>query len=73
MEQTQFLRMLFKVLRLPQQKKRKKKNDFEVSHFEVIRLVLIAFMEFIHINKVVMWFINRIFVVSLLLLVLVLL
>ena len=43
------------------------------SHFEVILLVLVAFIEFIHINKVAMWFINRIFVVSLLLVVLVLL
>ena len=36
------------------------KIDFEVSHLEVILLVLIAFMEFIHINEVVMWFINKI-------------
>ena len=37
----------------------KKKIDFEVSHLEVILLhvVLIAFMEFIHNNEVVMWFI----------------
>ena len=38
----------------------KKKFDFEISHLEVILLVLVAFMEFIHINEVVMWFINKI-------------
>ena len=37
-----------------------KKIDFEVSHLEVILLVLVVFMEFIHINEVVMWFINKI-------------
>ena len=34
----------------------KKKIDFEISHLEVILLVLVAFMEFIHINEVVWWF-----------------
>ena len=33
---------------------------YDVSHFEVIPLVLVALMEFIHINEVVMWFINKI-------------
>ena len=50
-----------------------KKNYFEVSHLEVIPLVLVAFMEFIHINEVIMWFINKIIVVVLLLLFLLLL
>ena len=37
--------------------RRKEKFDFEVSHFQVIPLVLVGFIEFIHINEVVMWFI----------------
>ena len=42
----------------------KEKFDLvEESHLEVILLVLVAFMEFVHINEVVMWFINKIVVV----------
>ena len=38
----------------------KKIFELEVSHLEVILLVLVAFVESFHINKVVMWFINNI-------------
>ena len=31
-----------------------------MGHLEVILLVLVAFMKFIHINEVVAWFINKI-------------
>ena len=37
----------------------KKNIDFKVSNLEVILLVLLAFMEFLHINEVVMWCINK--------------
>ena len=43
----------------------KKIIDFEVSLLEVILLVLVVIMEFIHINEVVMWFINKIVIVIL--------
>ena len=42
----------------------KKKHDYEISHLEVILLVLVAFMELIHINKIVMLFINKIVIAS---------
>ena len=34
--------------------------SFEVSLLKVILLLLVAFMEFTHINEVVIWFINKI-------------
>ena len=62
MQQTQFLRMLYysTVFKFYVCHNRRKKFDFELSHLEVILLVLVAFMEFIHINQVVMWFTNKI-------------
>ena len=48
-------------VRLSQQKKRKS-IDFGVSLLEDIVPVLVAFMEFIPINEVVMWFMNKIVV-----------
>ena len=55
MQQAQFLRMLYYSTLIilgftSVTTEEKKKFDFEVSHLEVILLVLVAFMEFIHIN-----------------------
>ena len=76
MQQTQFLRMLYYSTVFlgftSVTTEERKKIDFEVSHLEVILPVLVAFMEFILINEVVMWFINKIVVLLLLLLLLLL-
>ena len=74
MQQTQFLRMLYYSTVFlgftSVTTEERKKIDFEVSHLEVILPVLVAFMEFILINEVVMWFMNKIVLLLLLLLLL---
>ena len=67
MQQTQFLRMLYYSTVFlgftSVTTEERKKIDFEVSHLEVILPVLVAFIEFIHINKVAMWFIIIILII----------
>ena len=52
---------------------KKKKIDFEVSHFEDNLLVLVAFMKFIHIYEGVIWFINKLVIILIILILLILL
>ena len=57
-------------VRLSQQKKRKS-IDFGVSLLEDIVPVLVAFMEFIYINEVVMLFINKIVVIIIIIIIII--